>query len=180
MRVTGATQRRHVLLSAFVAAWHLPTDLGSRHLQWSLDLAAQGVPLRLCSDGSLYSSRPRGELVRPLQPEPFVYDPARTSPREARARAKQMAKAVETSILEQLRAVEERFEAGGWDRLPHKRDWPLVALRIFRRAVLEEPWEEIARADKVAVETVRETVERRAKEFRIPLPEFSPGPRPKI
>ena len=64
--------------------------------------------------------------------------------------------------------------------MPQKRDWPLVAGRIFRRAELKEPWEEIARAGKVAVETVRETVERRAKEFQIPLPEFSPGPRPNL
>jgi hypothetical protein len=171
--------KQYELLAAFVVEWRLPRDLGLRHLRHSVELADGELPVRLTSDGSLYSGRSLGILITPPQPEPFHYDPVWETPHAARARARTIAKAVQTNIIEQLKAVEDQFRAEGWDNLPKPGEWPRVASRVFRRAVLRQAWEAIAAEDQVAVETVRETVERRAAEFEIPLPDIPPGRPPK-
>lgn len=135
-------------LEAFVATWHLPSDRGVDDLWASVSWAeaSQSSP-RLRPSFASWSMHPKA-MIQPVASEPFEYDILWHSPRCARRHAREVAKAVERNIVEQLLAVEKAAKAAGFgERAPHYKNSDTVrkaARRLFLHVIRGKSWWEVA------------------------------------
>lgn len=164
---------------AFAARWHLPKGIGVADLQLSLRHALRvgTAPRLLMSTRTLIRSvniegfsatelRDRGveppadgmdrwPLIVPPRLPPVRYRPTGIdeydTPAAIRRFAREVAKQVEASILDQARFIESQARAAGYRELPphfrtaHQRHQ--AALRLYRHVIDGQSWEQIADAE---------------------------------
>jgi hypothetical protein len=193
----------------FAVRWHLPKDHGIDDLDWTILSALDGyAPLQLDIGGrggtiptigltadELHAAgvEPpndgayRWPLICPPRLDPIRYDPAGVVgaglPATIRRTAREYARCVEQSILEQARAFEVAAETAGYRALPVHFRTPEqrhhAALRLYRRVIEGRTWVQIADMEAAegrsnpeqpqAPDAVRQTATRLAKELTIPL-----------
>jgi hypothetical protein len=178
--------------------YRLNKDRGASDVLDCLNSRSRGQPLRLradlmfwrqrivstvattTSDTSTFSEEfpPR---IHPLQPEPFVYDPFDRSRAWVRREAARIAEEVRQSVVQQAEILEQQFQQHGARPLGVRHQDPVemrrMALRLYRRAVRNLRWEEIADVEMTEdpdaepdAQTIRRTVTNWARVLDIPLP----------
>ena len=182
-------------LEAFGERWRLPRDRGAFDLWLSLAYARSTgtLPTLMTAPGEPGDLpeellHPRGgsdQVIYPLIPLPFDYDPTMHPPGWVREYASVVAAQVRQTIIDQAEMVEQRALERGWRRsCPRHRapDEPRrVARRLYRRAVLGWSWQTIVRAEyppdppgskgrAVATRAVRDSVEEWARILDVALP----------
>jgi hypothetical protein len=193
----------------FAVRWHLPKDHGVDDLDSTIILALNGyAPLQLdigARGGTVPTIGHTADELRAagVEPpsdgddrwpliclprlDPIRYDAARLMsgelPATIRRTAREYARRVEHSILDQARAFEVAAEAAGYRVLPAHFRTPEqrhhAALRLYRRVIEGRTWVQIADAEAVegksnpeqpqAPDAVRQTATRLAKELTIPV-----------
>ncbi len=126
--------------------------------------------------------------ITPEMPPPFLYDPRGMSLDSVREYAESAGAAVRASIIRQAEELEQQARDEGWSPIHPKHQDPAalrrLALRLYRRAVLQWPWARIASEEMQGSsewcdpQSVRTTVKAWASAIDVQLPARPPG-RPK-
>jgi hypothetical protein len=131
--------------------------------------------------------RERVPAIWPPQLPPLPYDPREHSRAQREAFRKRWHQAVDEAFDEQARELERQTVQAGYRPLPgeyykdmvdggsRERGLERYADRLYRRAVLEHPWQRIAADDRVSVGTVRRQVGYWAEVLDVALPVRAAG-----
>lgn len=167
--------------------WRLPREHGVADLWESLFVSCWETEAPFLTIGPRSYMAPVAQAISAEAPEPIMYDPTLHGAKWLRAEAKRRAAEVERKLLAQGTALGEQLSS--WGTIPpHHRDSAVLlrlGLRLYRRAVLELSWTEIAKQESAGTseycdwQTVRSTVVSWANQLDVRLP-VRPSGRPRL
>jgi hypothetical protein len=141
-------------LQAFVGKWRLPRSEQVFFGLIDCISASYGPdPVELFFFSWVGYNAPEDRYILPNIPLEFKYSPLSMTRSEITKRLQQIQQEIELSVRQQARQIEEEFKSQGFEPLPIRYRandpdlLPRLALRLFRRAVLEWSFEKIANAE---------------------------------
>lgn len=165
----------------FGKKWRLPercwiVTRGGADLWHSLRLWRSNVnlqPAKLSVSGIIHQVFVMPKSIT-LERRDFIYDPTKSSYHDARGELERLLQEVRREALEQINEHYQAALRSGWPELAVKHRNPeerrVLAVRVYRRAVVGMTWSEIARLDHKDVRSVMDSTMRLATFIGVPLP----------
>jgi hypothetical protein len=165
-------------VNAFMRRWSLP-QAHAFEVWCALYAAQYGQPLRLRAVQGHMAASFGAPAIR-ARIEPFIYDPSL----DPHAEAKRVTTELREQLRQQMELQRQRFLKHGWRPVPPRRrdraQNKIMALRLYRYAVLRWRWQQIAAAEGPGIQprAVEVSVRAWAKQLGVPL-RSAPRGRPK-
>jgi hypothetical protein len=158
-------------LETFARRWRLPHD-GLFHLAHSFDRRSWQGEVLGC--GFRRGSLPRGSLITPSLPLPFLYVPVVHNRKWLKLQIDEICRDIRESILAQAETAEGQAGDDGHEPVPpvyqNTDKVEALAHRLYLRVVKSCSWQQIADKEGAQRSSVRESVENFAKVTGVPLP----------